>query len=717
MMAKDLSKRIAFMMIGATLLFLITLVGSVLSIRNGLNQQAAVDSVRLVSGRVKAMQEELSATATDYSVWGDAYGRIMARDFDWIYSNFAITATTGELFDGLVLSRGTFPSAVAWQRNGSVNPTESFLPKSLAMQIEALVLTQYPTDNSTANFVALLNGVPSLVAASQVKPDDIIRRGGLDPAALPQAVFTRSVNRTDLEQIAADFTLTDLRFASQPVAGHQNIGLAGVAGNVVLYLNWVPPQPGSLMVDTMLPVLVIVVLAFGGLAMVGSVVVMSSASQLVQAEADATRLARKDSMTGLPNRLAFVEHLRDVEQAGIGEVGVLFMDINRFKKIIDTLGHDAGDAVVRDFAARMGDLADKFTLFARIGGDEFVFVVHDRAGVDGRIDRLSQEFTARLSEPFAIAGHSIQLSVSQGLAIKQHQDHTASELLRRADLAMYQAKRGGLGQLVSFSNVLDATTQTQSVIAQALRTALHQPQEFTMLYQPVFDPQTRAVQRVVALARWHSPELGPIDPGVFVPVAEATGQMAALGWLLLDRVGIDLGLWPGLKISFRISPRQLQLQNFVADLTARWALHGITPDRVEVSLPEPGIVDMADCVAHQLDLFHNAGFTTSLDCFGTGFSSISALRQIPFQTLKLDHTLIGPNPATDRSADLIGSMVNLGHAMGKLVVCKGLNRPDQTAAILPLGCDGIQGNDLMPPVPIMQFRDFYPVASIPATAA
>jgi diguanylate cyclase (GGDEF)-like protein len=419
------------------------------------------------------------------------------------------------------------------------------------------------------------------------------------------------------------------------------------------------------------------------------------------------QLARRDSMTGLPNRLAFIEHLHSVEDAPIGAVAVLFMDINGFKRINDTMGHDAGDAIVREFAERMGDLADRFTFFARIGGDEFVFVLHDPGGVAMRVSTLGAAFAARLNHPFAIAGQSIQLSLSQGLAIKMHHSHTTGELLRRADLAMYQAKRGGLGHMVTFSEDLDSTTQNQTELAQALQSALLQPAEFSMLYQPVFDHQTREIQRVVALARWQSPVLGPIGPDIFVPVAEATGQMIALGWLLLDIAAAELGPHPGIRFSFRISPKQLQQPQFVASLAARLAEHGVTPDRVEVSLPERGIAGMTDRVAHQLDLFHAAGFTTSLDCFGTGFSSISALRQMPFQTLKLDQSLIGDDPVRDGSAELVASLVQVGHALGKKVVCKGLNSPVQTAAILPLGCDGLQGNDPGPPLPIAQFLQYY----------
>jgi diguanylate cyclase (GGDEF)-like protein len=708
MSARDLPKRIVLFMVGATLLFLVALAGSVLSIRTGMDRRAAEESVRLVSNRIKAMQEVLSATAKDYTIWGDAYGNMLARNFVWIYDNFASSATSGELFDGLVLCRGTFPAPVSWHFAGGAQPGPTFLPKALMMQIEARVILHDPRGSQTENFMAMINGTPSFVTAALVKPRDPDRRAGLDPATLPTAIFTRSLTQADLDRIAAELALTGLQVVPEPLVGQQFFALSGITGEVALYLIWRPPAPGSQLVDTMVPVLVIVVLAFAGLALLGGRVIRANAHQLVRAETEATRVARQDSLTGLPNRLAFIEHLQGIEDEAVGTVAVLFMDINGFKRINDTLGHDAGDAVVREFAARMEDLADKSTFFARIGGDEFVFVVHDLLGVKDRVSALAQRFDARLNQPFAIAGHSIHLSLSQGLAIKQHPNHTTSELLRRADLAMYHAKRGGLGQMVTFGDELDLGTQLQSDIAQALRLALTRPAEFSMLYQPVFDPLTGAMQRVVALARWQSATLGPIDPGVFVPVAEATGQISALGNLLLDLTGQDLGPWPDLKISFRISPRQLQLPHFVTDLAARWVRHGITPDRVELSLPEPGIADLADRVTHQLDLFHEAGFTSSLDCFGTGFTAISALRQMPFQTLKLDHSLIGADPTADQSAELVRSLVHLGHALGKKVLCKGLNQPNQTAAILPLGCDAVQGNALAPPLTLTQLLAVYP---------
>lgn len=708
MSAQNLPKRIATLMVVAILCFLLALGGLVQSIRLGMDEQARDGSVRLVGNRIKAMQAALAATAQDFAIWGTAYGHVMARDFDWIYDNFAISAISGDLFDGVVLSGGTLIRPAAWVEGGPAAAGDTFLTKQMAMQIAVRVAAQDPTDSQTENFVMLLDGQATLVTALQVKPDDPQRRIGLDPLTLPQAVLTQRLSPVDLERIAIELTLTALRFVPEPVVGLPNFALDGIQGTPVVYLVWDPPRPGTQLVETMWPVLLLVALAFAGLAGGGAMLMRRYARQLVLSEQAATRLARQDSMTGLPNRLGFIEHLRRVEQAGIGKIAVLFMDINGFKKINDTMGHDCGDSVVREFAERMRGLATPDVFFARVGGDEFVFVLHVAGDVAARLGQLNLAIATRMIAPCTIGGTEVFVSVSQGYAIKDAPEQSTSELLRRADLAMYHAKRSNLGMVMAYQPEMDQTTHLQNRIAQALQLALTRPDQFECRYQPMVDARSGLMLQAEVQVHWHSPDMGLLDAATFVPVAEATGLIGPLGWMLLELIAADLTQVPGLRVSINFSPHHLDLPQFAAQVQNRLAHYRIAPGRITVELPETGLNVMADKVGHQLDLLHQAGLSSVLDHLGRGMSSINCLRQMPFAALKIDAGLTGAAVLTDQGAHLIRAIVHLGQALGQRVICDGIETADQAKAVMDLGCDVLQGGHIGAALPLAGLLDLYP---------
>jgi diguanylate cyclase (GGDEF)-like protein len=398
----------------------------------------------------------------------------------------------------------------------------------------------------------------------------------------------------------------------------------------------------------MAPVLLLAAAAFAGLGGAAAWLAHDHAGRLVREGARAHSLARTDPMTGLPNRLAFTEHLACIERAGLPHVAVLFTDLNGFKRINDTVGHAGGDAVVAGLATRLAPLAGPDTFLARLGGDEFVWVLASDGGVAARAGALTEAVRARVAEPFPVLGQLVRLSLSQGLALRDAPDVALDELVRRADLAMYRAKRDRSALAQPWSPDLDNQGGRDRDLERALRDALARPHEFTLHYQPIVDATTHAVRRAEALARWRSPVLGQVPPDRFIAAAEAVGLMGELGRLLLDRVAADLARAPGLLVGVNLSPLQLVDPAFAGDAAAILARHGVEPARIELELTESILIDSAETAAMRLDALSEMGFSLALDDFGTGFSSIGTLRRMPFDTLKIDRASSCPTRAGGR---------------------------------------------------------------------
>lgn len=685
---------------------------AVWSIRNTTNERAAADSVRLVSSSLQDLQGALSDVTGDYNHWDEAYDALMAGDLQWIYDNYTSSAHKAVLFDGVIFVGGPLADPLAWSAAAPrVEPSTSFLPPDLLALVSKEVARQPLGPAVTFDMATVLDGQLLLLSATRLQPNEPSRLEGLDPAKMPFAVLTNGLDAAALAEIAASLFLPELTFAPEPGAGLSSLPVIGPVGEELGYLSWTPPRPGSENVAAMAPVLGAAALLFALLGGLAAWLARSHARHLVREEAEARRMARVDSLTGLPNRHSFAGYLKRLEQEGASQLGILFLDLNGFKEVNDTIGHAGGDALLADVAWRLARVAGEEVFLARLGGDEFVFVLSGVTDVALRAGTLTRDVATALEHPFEILGRRVQISASQGLALRDEANTSADELVRRADLAMYRAKRDRSVEAQSYSAELDGQMHPDRDMEKALRAALSRSEEITILYQPIVDSRSGAFVKAEVLARWTSPDLGAVSPSLFIALAERTGLMGDLGRLIRDRVCSDLACCPGLRVSINISPVELSNPSFPSDWSQSLERYGVSAAQIELELTEGVLVEQGEKAARRLQALRDMGFSIALDDFGKGFSSVGYLREMPFDslkidrdllsssTLKIDHGVLAGDPQGHRSAALIRGIAQLGASLGMTVTCEGVETEAQAQALRESGCQHLQGFYFSRPVP------------------
>lgn len=413
--------------------------------------------------------------------------------------------------------------------------------------------------------------------------------------------------------------------------------------------------------------------------------------------------ATHDSLTGLPNRALLLEHLAGAiaSMAAGSTIAVLFLDLDRFKVVNDSYGHRTGDLVLRQLAARLDVSTGDGAFVARFGGDEFVVVQpmctpEEATATAEAMARVSSEpFVVETSDHRETSTSEVFLSASVGIAIGAAPT-MAETLLHDADTAMYRAKdhrRGGW-------ELYDETMRKQAVSRLTLEAELARAldrQDFELYYQPVMDLGTGGVVSYEALVRWNHWERGAISPEEFIPVAEETGGIHRLGAWVFDTVCRQLRSWQlregrrRVPVAVNLSPRQLSRPELADELVALFDETGISPSMMCLEITEGLVIEDPDLALSSLDKLHSIGVTLALDHFGTGWSSLTYLRSLPVDVIKVDRSFItGVGTSTDDDA-IVGAVISMCHALGKIVVAEGVENPEQLVGLRRLGCDRAQG--------------------------
>mgnify|MGYP003575654851 CR=1 FL=1 len=503
-----------------------------------------------------------------------------------------------------------------------------------------------------------------------------------------------------LADLARDSMLSDLRFSTGDTTSdaEHSMPLRQASGGPVGHLIWRPDLPGTRMRATLLPlmlaVLALIVIAIGMLARrlwKSAVRLSQSVIELRASEAQAQHLAFHDVLTGLPNRALFDQRLAEsLAATHQGErVGLLLLDLDRFKQINDTLGHHAGDAYLKQAAARLSALARPGDTVARLGGDEFVLI---RPGLTDRtdVDALARDIGAAIRKPFHLLGSEIFGSTSIGIAVAPDDGQDRVDLMRRADIAMYAAKREGRDRYRYFEPDMDETVKKRQVIADQLRIALLDAHGLDVHYQPQVDGHG-AVVGLEALVRWTHPVRGVITPDEFIPVAEETGLIVPLGEWILRQACRTAREWPRLFMAVNLSPVQLRSADFAVRAIDIVEAEHCNPSQIELEVTE-GILVGEDPDSNQaLARLRRAGFKVALDDFGTGYSSLSYLRRFEVDKIKIDRSFTQNLCSDANSAAIVGSVVALGRAMGITVTAEGVENTHQMTALVDAGCDELQG--------------------------
>jgi diguanylate cyclase (GGDEF)-like protein len=413
-------------------------------------------------------------------------------------------------------------------------------------------------------------------------------------------------------------------------------------------------------------------------------------------------LAHHDELTRLPNRTLFHEQIKDalgLASARGAPMALLYLDLDRFKDVNDTLGHQVGDALLRTVAERLNACVGPGETVARLGGDEFAIIKLAPASSKDA-ETLGARIIAALSEPYRILGHTIGTSVSIGIALGDGSVTDPNILLQQADLALYEAKAKGRSTTCVFVPEMEARLRDRLQMESDLRLALTEGQ-FALVYQPIFDLKTRQLCGFEALLRWRHPQHGFINPDTFIPVAEETRLIVELGAWVLHQACIDVASLPGaLKVAINLSPVQLAIGDIVTTVVDVLRETNLSPERVELEITETALLTDDLRNMEVLRRLKALGVRIVLDDFGTGFSSLSHLRAFPLDKIKIDRSFIQDMADSADSAAIVESVAGLAHRLGMATTAEGIETPEQLAAVARIGCTEAQGFLLGRPLPI-----------------
>ncbi|KQU62133.1 diguanylate cyclase [Sphingomonas sp. Leaf339] len=419
------------------------------------------------------------------------------------------------------------------------------------------------------------------------------------------------------------------------------------------------------------------------------------------------RMARYDALTGLPNRLLINETLgramAEAEKWG-GRCAFMMIDLDRFKAVNDTLGHQIGDRVLSRVSERLAQMMESGTLCGRLGGDEFAVVVPDVKDEDALL-HTAQRIIDTLSRPYEVDQQTFYIGASIGVAIGPRDGEDAETLIRSADLALYRSKDAGGGVVHAYEPQLHAQAEERRLLEMALRQALEKG-EMHIAYQPVVDAETGNLSGFEALLRWQSKEFGAVSPVKFIPLAEEARLIAPIGAWVLRTACLEAARWPGhVRIAVNVSPDQLQNPHFVTTVASALANSGLSPERLELEVTESVFMHEGLGATKVLERVLDLGVRLSLDDFGTGYSSLGYLSRTRFSTIKIDRSFVQNASRGEREAvAIIRAVVALADSLGMATTAEGVETEAEHRMVQGFGCTKVQGYYFSRPLPVAEAR-------------
>lgn len=542
---------------------------------------------------------------------------------------------------------------------------------------------------------ALINNRPAMLAVGEISGDDG-RRGSMLMASV------KFIDDGWLKAMAQRNMLTDLRFrpSGKPAREQLSYLLTSVDGAAIGQLEWLADRPGSRMMQMIAPLVAGVVLVITLICVfmirrlwVSSLSLSDSLLQLGASEAQAQHLAFHDVLTGLPNR-ALVDERLNHALARIshqpGRVALLLLDLDRFKIINDTYGHHAGDELIVEVAHRLSALIRESDTVGRLGGDEFVILQNDVETPHDAI-ALATRVLEALNQPFTLLGNETWIGVSIGITLAPDDAAERLEMMRKADIALYEAKSHGRNQYRFFERKMDESVKTRQQVGADLRVALQNKRDLSVFYQPLMDIQGQQVVGLEALMRWQHPVHGAISPTEFIPIAEEMGLISSLGEWVLEQACRVAKRWPHITVAVNVSPLQFRASGFVERFTTIVRDARIPPSHIELEITEGVLIEDEKAAHSIINQLREVGFRIALDDFGTGYSSLNYLSSFPVDKIKIDRSFTQSLGVTENSSAIVESVVRLGHAMGLTVTAEGVENDAQMNALAEAGCNQLQG--------------------------
>jgi diguanylate cyclase (GGDEF)-like protein len=436
------------------------------------------------------------------------------------------------------------------------------------------------------------------------------------------------------------------------------------------------------------------------------VVAYRSITEIKKNEDQARYAAAHDALSGLPNRAELLRRLAGtivaVRRDGV-RGALIFLDLDGFKRVNDAYGHDIGDRLLRAVAARFQRVCGNH-LIARVGGDEFAVLLVDDNPLEAAM-ALGHGVIHHLTKPIDIDGRVIIIGTSLGIATIDESVPSAEEALRRADIAMYQAKQEGPNRIIVYDSLIDTARDERLAIAAELRRAMRSG-ELEIAYQPIFNATTRRIVGAEALLRWPRSGAPPIPPSVFIPIAEESGLIDELGTWTLRQACSAGRAWAGIRVSVNVSPAQFRNPNFDVVLSGILSQVGFAPERLELEVTETYLVANPNQASQSISAIRALGVSVALDDFGSGFSSIGYLRSFTFDKLKLDRSLIAGIAADRRVQRFVQATIAMADALDLDVVAEGVETEEEASLLRVAGCREFQGFHLAKPCSAAEFAEY-----------
>ncbi|WP_269581465.1 bifunctional diguanylate cyclase/phosphodiesterase [Roseibium sp. Sym1] len=679
-----------------------------------LSDETAVQSQhKLIAGALQLTKNYLVKLQSGVVIWDEAYHRINGSEPDqgWIYDNVMHWLFQNHGFTKSILIDRDFELVSIYAQNHTskwMTPDLFDALRPSVAKVRARYITSFkrtpsglfsyiPKSSDARRSIAetgivALDGEPFLFSAAAVIPQiQSISRDRFPPSVLVSMVPLRGEKLKDISEMSRldGFVLASMQNERPGVGRFQ---LRSPLGADVGIIAWQTTAPGTQMMQRINPFLALAAFMIAAVVIVVTLFTRQMTRRLARSESKAVHAAHHDALSGLPNRSRFHALLTDIldESSENGSnTAVVYIDLDHFKDINDTLGHSAGDKVIVAVAQRLRRVIPETGIVARISGDEFAMVIKDCED-DVWLEYILDQVQDEIGRPIMIGRRELFASLSMGAAVAPRDGNDPDELLRKADIALYDAKANGRNRRSFFEANMEHHVQSKDKMSRELRMALKND-ELDLAYQPQSDTSAKRIVSVEALARWTKEDGTVIAPSQFIPVAEETGLINDLGLWVLNKACAKAHEWPGIVVSVNVSPNQFKHPRFVEKVMAILASNNLPPQRLEIEVTESVFAGRNDSVLQALRRLKNLGVKVALDDFGSGYSSLSYLRRFPFDTLKIDRDFVSDMNGNPEAEAILVSIIQLGKALGMTIVAEGIETIEQIRFLQAHDCHRMQG--------------------------
>ncbi|MDN2484998.1 bifunctional diguanylate cyclase/phosphodiesterase [Kosakonia sacchari] len=653
-----------------------------------------------VQGAIQTAVNRTRSLVIDNAVWDEAVQEAYRPQLDsaWLYSTWGAGFKINNLYDGTFVLDEKF--AVLWgafRNQPFTEPNLAFFGDGLAALIRNHSEPLREGKEVFAGITRTREGV-AFVSIGLIRPAS--GRLNVYDATRRYLVITRHLNAKILSDLGNTFQIDDLRLQARNAAV-ASIPLRGSAGETLGYLSWTPHLPGAEAAQAAAANIRQIAALAAGLILLFIALSSAGLYKLARGEKLARKIALTDWLSRLPNRRALIEHLDNLSAIGDPEmISVVFIDLDGFKDVNDIYGHDVGDRLIVTIADTLRQKVPTGGMLARMGGDEFAMTLSGPWSLE-KADDFAHNVLRYLETPVRIGKRTIHIGASIGVASGTLLECSSSELFRRADIAMYHSKITGKARMTHYDAELNSARERQLIIENDIRDGLERD-EFDVWYQPIVDAQSQRMVGVEALARWPRRPDGELKPDDFIPVAETSGLIYALGQFVLRRACSDLQQLNHLKLSVNISPAQFRDPEF-EDKVARVLETCLFPaHRLQLEVTETYVLENPERARSAIANLKALGTAVALDDFGTGYSSIGYLRRFNFDTIKIDKSLAGLVDDDEQASALVSGTIRIASALGMQVVAEGVENEKQMKLLRLAGCDQLQGYYFSEPMPLKE---------------